>query len=90
MLIGEADLELRVLPDAHESERMLLELLAGGSELRARLGALEQRPPEQILEAFDARRYRRLGDVHLARGVDEAPGLGNHQEGAREVDIHRA
>jgi hypothetical protein len=31
-----------------------------------------------------------LGDVHLACGVDEAPGLGNHQEGAREVYIHRA
>ena len=90
VLIGEADLELRMLPDAHQCQRMLLELLARRSELCARLGALEQRSAEQILEAFDARRYRRLGDVHLARGVDEAPGLGNHQEGAREVYIHRA
>ena len=32
----------------------------------------------------------RLRDVELARGVDEAAGLGNHQEGARECDVHRS
>jgi hypothetical protein len=27
-------------------------------------------------------------DVHPAGGVDEASSLGNHQEGAREIDVH--
>lgn len=90
MLIGKADLQLRVLPHAHQRQGMLLELLAGGGEFGAGLRALEQRTPKEILEPFDARRHRRLRDVHFARGVDETSGLGNHQKRAREVDVHRA
>ncbi len=84
MLIGEPDFELGMLPDADQRERMLLELLARRGELGTGLGALEKRASEQVFEAFDARRNGRLRDVHLARGIDEAARLGNHQEGARE------
>ena len=90
MLIGEAHLELSMLPDADQREGMLLELIARGGELGARLGALEQRASQQVLKAFDACRNGRLRDVHLARGIDEAAGFRNHQERAREIDIHRA
>ena len=63
---GEADLELRVLPHAHQRQRMLLELLAGAGERRAVLGALEQRASEQLLQHLNARAHRRLRDVELA------------------------
>ena len=85
---GEADLQLGVMPHPHQRQRMLLELLAGAGERRPALGALEQRPPEQLLQHADARAHRRLRDVHLARSVDEAAGLGNHQEGLRKGDVH--
>ncbi len=55
VLIGEADLELGMLPHANEGERVLLELLAGGGELGAGLRTLKKRASEHVLEAFDAR-----------------------------------
>ncbi len=88
VLPGKADLELRVLPDAHQRERVLLELLAGAGQRRAVLGAIEQGPPEHVFEPLDARAHGRLRDVHLARGVDEAAGLRDHQERACEGDVH--
>ncbi len=90
VLIGEADLQLRVLPHAHQGQRMFAELLARCRELGTRLGTLKKRASQQVFEAFDARRHGRLRDVHLARGIDETTRLGNHQKGARESDIHRA
>ncbi len=42
VLAGEADLELRVLPHAHQRQRMLLELLAGARQRRAVLRPVEQ------------------------------------------------
>ena len=84
----QADLELGVLPHAHQRQRVLLELLAGTRQRRAALRALEQRPAEQLFQHLDARAHRRLRDVHLARSVDEAAGLGDHQERTRECDVH--
>ena len=48
---GEPHLELRVLPHAHQRQRVLLELLARARERRAVLRALEQRASEQLLQA---------------------------------------
>jgi len=88
MLVGEAHFELRALPDAHERERVLPELLARGGEVRAGLGAFENGTAQQVFEALDAGRNRRLRDVELRSGLDEAAGFGNHQERSSEVDVH--
>ena len=61
---------------------------ASGGLVGAALGSLEQLPSEQLFQHLDARANRRLRDVHLARSVDEAARLGDHQEGACEIDVH--
>ena len=88
VLPGQPHLELRVLPDAHQRQRVLLELLAGARERGAALGAVEQGAPEHVFEPLDARAHGRLRDVHLARSIDEAACLRDHQERARESDVH--
>ena len=88
VLPGQSYLELGVLPDAHQRERVLLELLAGPRERGAALGSIEQRAPEHVFEPFDARAHGRLRDIHLARGIDETASLRDHQERARESDVH--
>ncbi len=88
MLVREADLELSALPYAHQREGMLAELLACGCGLCSRLRSLEHGASEQILEALDARRDRRLSDVELVGRLDEAARLRYHEEGACEIDIH--
>ena len=88
MLVGERDLELRLLPHAHHGERVLLKQFAGPRQLRAGLRSLEKRTPQHVFKAFNSRGNCGLRDVHLARGIDETAGLGNHQKGACEADIH--
>ncbi len=79
MLVREADLELGALPDAHEGEGMLAELLACSRGLSSGLRSLEHGASEQVLEALDARRDRRLSDVELVGGFDEAARLRYHR-----------
>ncbi len=88
MLIGEAHLELGALPDAHESEGVLAELFTCCCEVGAGLRSFENGTPKQVFETLDAGRDRRLRDVELGGGLDEAASLRNHQEGSREIDIH--
>src|SRR6185312_10868341 len=90
VLACQPHLELCMLPDTHQRQRVLLELLACARERSAALGSIEQRAPEHVFEPFDARAYGRLRDVHLARSIDETACLRDHQERTRESDVHAA
>jgi hypothetical protein len=90
VLSGQPNLELRVLPHAHQRERVFLELLTCSRQRSAAFRAVEQSAPKHVFEAFYARTYGRLRNVHLARSVDETSSLRDHQERARESDIHGA
>lgn len=88
MLVRKTNLELRMLPDADKRKRVLLKLFTSRCEFRTRPGAAEKWSAELIFKALDAGRDGRLRNVHLTRRVDETSRLGNHQEGAREIDVH--
>ena len=88
MLLRDADLELRMLPDAHERECMLLELSTRGREVSAGLRSLEQRLPQQILERLHSGAHGRLRNVHALRRVDEAARIGDNQKRPGKVDVH--
>src|SRR5262245_44964701 len=89
MLPLQANLQLRVLPQPHQCQRVLVELLAGGRERGAIACAFEQRATDSPLDDLDAGAHRRLRDIHLAGCLDETASLGDHQEGACKCDVHR-
>ena len=62
--------------------------LAGGSELDAAGGAVEQRLAELGLEAADLLRERRLRDVQPRSGAAEVPLLGDGDEVAQVPELH--
>ena len=68
--------------------RALEQHLAGGRELDAARGAVEQRLSELGLEAADLLRERRLGDVQAFGGAAEVPLLGDGDEVAQVPELH--
>ena len=62
--------------------------LAGGRELDAARGPVEERLPELGLEAADLLRQRRLGDVQAFGGTAEVPLLGHGEEVAQVPQLH--
>ena len=62
--------------------------LAGGRELDAARGAVEQRLAELGLEAADLLRERRLRDVQPLGGAAEVPLLGDGDEVAQVPELH--
>ena len=89
MLICKGNLKLRLLPDAHQSQCMLLKEFPRAGQFDARLRSRKQRSPEQIFETFDARGDGGLSDVELASGINEAARFSNNQKCASEIDVHR-
>jgi hypothetical protein len=47
----------------------------------------DQARPDLILEAFDVKAHRRLGEVHLARGLGEAALLADGDEGSQQNGV---
>ena len=62
--------------------------LAGGRELDAARGAVQQRLPELGLEAADLLRERRLRDVQPRGGAAEVALLGDGDEVAQVPELH--
>ena len=64
------------------------ERLAGGGELDAAAGALEQPDPQLGLEGADLLAERRLGDVQTSRRAPEVQLLGDGDEIAKLAEFH--
>ena len=73
---------------ARISRRALEQRLAGGSELDAARGPVEQRLAQLGLEAADLLRERRLRDVQPLGGAAEVPLLGHGDEVAQVPQFH--
>ena len=73
---------------ARISRRALEQRLAGGRELDAARGPVEERLPELGLEAADLLRERRLRDVQALGGAAEVPLLGHGDEVAQVPELH--
>src|SRR3546814_9702226 len=65
-----------------------MELLSSRGQPDARLIADEERSIQLLFETVDARAYRRLGQVQVRSGGDEAPDLQDLQERTGGGDIH--
>lgn len=56
----------------------------------AGLVAVDQGLPQFVLQNFEARSHRGLGDVELRGGRNEAPSFNNSKEGSKRDEVHKA